>query len=128
LRGGSGWRGNVDSVLLCLPDRNPLTGECSNRSLIVEKRRDGPEGPIGAFELPVIQIGEDEAGEPFFSRAVRYTGEVSAKRPKQNNSEIVFGRPSIKPAAHMAASTASWSAQQLWPRQSRLSVPSFAVM
>ncbi len=60
LRGGSAWRGNVDSVLLCLADREPLTGECKNYRVVVEKHRDGPEGPIGGFDLPLIELGIEE--------------------------------------------------------------------
>jgi hypothetical protein len=63
LRGGSAWRGNVDSVLLCLADRESLTGECRNHRIVVEKHRDGPEGPIGGFELAFVELEEDDCGE-----------------------------------------------------------------
>jgi hypothetical protein len=90
LRGGSAWRGNTDSVLLCLADRNTLTGECRNHRVIVEKHRDGPEGPIGAFEMPLVQLGIDAYGEPYFSRAVRFTGEAKAKQPKETQAQRKF--------------------------------------
>jgi hypothetical protein len=90
LRGGSAWRGNVDSVLLCLADREPLTGDCRNCRVVVEKHRDGPEGPIGGFDLPLIELGMDDYDEPFFSRAVRFLGEVKAKPAREKPAHHHF--------------------------------------
>jgi hypothetical protein len=90
LRGGSAWRGNVDSVLLCLADREPLTGECRNHRAVVEKHRDGLEGPIGSFELALVELGEDDFGEPFFSRAIRFLGEVKSRTAKEKPSHHHF--------------------------------------
>ena len=89
-RGGSAWRGNVDSVLLCLADREALTGECRNHRLVVEKHRDGPEGPVGGFDMPLIELGMDPYGEPFFSRAVRFLGEAKAKPVKEKPTHHHF--------------------------------------
>ena len=90
LRGGSAWRGNVDSVLLCLADREPLTGECKNHRIVVEKHRDGSEGPIGGFELALVELSEDDCNEPFFSRAIRFLGEVKARPIKEKPAHHHF--------------------------------------
>jgi hypothetical protein len=90
LRGGSAWRGNADSVLLCLADREPLTGECRNHRVVVEKHRDGPEGPIGGFELAFVELSEDDCCEPFFSRAIRFLGEVKARPAKEKPAHHHF--------------------------------------
>jgi hypothetical protein len=90
LRGGSAWRGNVDSVLLCLADRNTLSGECKNHRVVVEKHRDGPEGPIGGFDLPLVELGFDDYGEPFFSRAIRFLGEIKAKPSREKPAHYHF--------------------------------------
>jgi hypothetical protein len=90
LRGGSAWRGNEDSVLLCLADRQALTGVCKNYRVIVEKHRDGPEGPIGEFDLPLIELGQDDDDEPFFSRAVQFLGEVKTTPLKEKPAHHHF--------------------------------------
>lgn len=91
LRGGSAWRGNVDSVLMCLADRNEMTGECQNRRLTVSKHRDGPEGPIGSFELNPFPLGLDDRGESFGTCVINFTGEaaVNTKR-KESASQSAF--------------------------------------
>jgi hypothetical protein len=90
LRGGSAWRGNEDSVLICLADRQALTGVCKNYRVIVEKHRDGPEGPIGGFDLPLIELGQDDDDEPFFSRAVQFLGEVKTTPLKEKPAHHHF--------------------------------------
>jgi hypothetical protein len=80
----------VDSVLLCLADREPLTGECRNRRVVVEKHRDGPEGPIGGFELTLVELGEDDGCEPCTSRAIRFLGEVKGRPAKEKPAHYHF--------------------------------------
>jgi hypothetical protein len=90
-RGGSAYRGNVDFSLSCLADRDAATGKCSNHRLVIDKSRDGPEGPLGAFELVEVEIGEED-GKPFHSLAVIHTGKAKAAEAASNfrRSELVF--------------------------------------
>lgn len=81
LRGGSAWRGGVDIVLGVLADRDETTGECKNRRLVQIKNREGPEGPISAFELKQYDLGFDDYGEPFGSAVVEFTGQVQHTKP-----------------------------------------------
>jgi hypothetical protein len=63
LRGGSAWRGNVDNVLVVMGDRDHKTAIVKGRSLLLEKNRVGPEGPIALFSLSFVRTGSDEDGE-----------------------------------------------------------------
>jgi AAA domain len=85
LRGSSARRANADAVLSVLADRNELTGESGNRSLALAKARDGEEGPIGPFELELVDLGNGVA-----SRAVTSTPQPIAgakvKTPTKANA------------------------------------------
>ena len=63
LRGASAWRGNTDTVLSVLAERNQVTGEVSGRELALAKSRVTDEGPIAPFDLEFRKIGEDEDGD-----------------------------------------------------------------
>ena len=38
-----------------------------NRRLVQNKNRDGPEGPIGGFDLVKVELGINKRGKPFYS-------------------------------------------------------------
>jgi len=69
LRGGSGWRGNVDMVYALIAERDEQ-GVCVSRSLHVEKNREGEEGPLGRFSLAWSTLSTDEDGDPVGSMSV----------------------------------------------------------
>jgi hypothetical protein len=63
-----------------------LTGESQNRSLCIAKARDGIEGTIAPFQLPPIQLGEDEDGDPVFGNYVLPTNWSPAHNSKKHDS------------------------------------------
>jgi hypothetical protein len=65
LRGGSAWRAGTDILLGILADREDTAGVVKNRRLILDKTRDGVEGPIASFSLRFVRLGVDGDGEPF---------------------------------------------------------------
>jgi hypothetical protein len=83
-RGASAWRGNVDVILACTCDRDELTGKTSNHQISLTKSRDGPEGPISAYNLKVVDLGEDEDGDPYTTCIVEFTNEI--RRREKNGA------------------------------------------
>ncbi len=75
-RGASYWRGGVDIGFAVLADREELAGESRNRRISMNKNRDGPEGPIGSFDLKFIELGVDDYGDPYGACAVEPTEDV----------------------------------------------------
>ena len=93
LRGGSAWRANNDAVIACLGLRNATTGARTNRSLVVEKNREGPEGSIGGFDLGVIEIGTAPNGRPITTCVIEFTGAVresATETPAQRKFRDAF--------------------------------------
>lgn len=101
LRGGSAFRANVDSVLACLAERNNKTGQCGNRRVIVEKNRDGVEGPVGGFDLCFVELGKDEEGQPYGSCGIEYSGKAKGAGPAEPASRRTF-HAAFDEAAHRA--------------------------
>jgi hypothetical protein len=97
-RGGSAWRGNVDFSLSCLADRE--ADRCSNRRLVIDKSREGPEEPLGAFELVPMEIGTEEDGKPFHSMAISYTGQVRASAAMAAPRSIITLRQAFDEVSH----------------------------
>jgi len=92
-RGASAWLDNVDIALFVSGERDEVKGTCVDRALSQTKNRDGPEGPIAAFDLKLMELGTDADGEPFGAMAV----EPDLKRPvacgkphKWTDTEIIF--------------------------------------
>lgn len=67
LRGSSDNRAGADFVLAATADRDEITGESSNRFLALTKNRDGIEGPIGALDINIVEVGKREDGSPITS-------------------------------------------------------------
>lgn len=65
LRGASAWRANADFVLSVMADIDPQTGDVSNRQLAIAKDRDGSQGPLTPFMLKWVELGIDDAGNPW---------------------------------------------------------------
>ena len=57
-RGSYALRGAVDVMIRI--DREPDSAE---RTVVLDKVRDGPEGPLGTFTLRNVEFGEDEEGD-----------------------------------------------------------------
>ena len=79
LRGASAWRANADFVLSVMADIDPQTGDASNRQLAIAKDRDGSQGPLTPFSLQFVELGVDDAGQPWGSMVA--VAEVSTLRP-----------------------------------------------
>jgi hypothetical protein len=88
LRGGSAWRAGADVVMSVIADRKELTGEVTNRQLALAKARDGIEGAIATFELSFVQLGSDEAGEPFGTCVVMPSADAGPAKKAVNLSAI----------------------------------------
>lgn len=67
LRGASAWQANADFVLSVMADIDPQTGDVSNRQLAIAKDRDGSQGPLTPFSLQRVELGLDDAGQPWGS-------------------------------------------------------------
>ena len=52
-----------DSVLVCLGHKE-LSGAITNARLAVRKNRGGPQGQEYPFSLRLVEMGQDEDGEP----------------------------------------------------------------
>lgn len=63
LRGGAAWRANCDHSRIFLADRDGLGGAISNRRVVLEKNRLGPEGDTVGFELQSMPFGVDQWGD-----------------------------------------------------------------
>ncbi len=81
-RGGSAHRANNDIELFCTANRSRVAGTCSDRQFAVTKYRDGPEGPIGGYDLKFIQLDVDEDDAPDGAMAINFTGADTAKAGK----------------------------------------------
>ena len=79
VRGASAWRANADFVLSVMADIDPQTGDVSNRQLAIAKDRDGSQGPLTPFSLKSIELGLDEAGQPWGSMVA--VAELSVVKP-----------------------------------------------
>jgi hypothetical protein len=79
LRGASAWRANADFVLSVMADIDPQTGDVSNRQLAVAKDRDGSQGPLTPFSLQWVELGIDDAGQPWGSMVA--VAEISTAKP-----------------------------------------------
>jgi phage/plasmid primase-like uncharacterized protein len=84
LRGASSWRGNVDQVFAVVGDVDENRA-WKDRTLILNKNKEGEEGRIGAFELDRVEVGRDEDGEPITSMTVRAMLEKVLKKPSKKN-------------------------------------------
>ncbi len=81
LRGWSGLRGNVETVLECeVLDTTEREGEIERpiRILRISKQKDGVAGLSWKWTLPAIEIGRDVDGDAVTSCIVRPLGEVDA--------------------------------------------------
>jgi hypothetical protein len=79
LRGASAWRANADFVLSVIAEVNPQTGDVSNRQLAIAKDRDGSQGPLTSFSLEWVELGLDDAGQPWGSMVA--VAEISTVQP-----------------------------------------------
>lgn len=64
LRGGSALLGGLDTVIQLEKDENGI------RTWIIEKQKEGEDGLTGQFALKIIEIGQDEDGDPITSAVV----------------------------------------------------------
>jgi AAA domain-containing protein/bifunctional DNA primase/polymerase-like protein len=79
LRGASAWRANADFVLSVMADIDPQTGDVSNRQLAIAKDRDGTQGPLTPFLLKWVELGVDDAGNPWGTMVA--VAEASTAKP-----------------------------------------------
>jgi hypothetical protein len=61
-RGSYALRGAVDVMI-----RIDREADAAERTIVLDKVRDGPEGPLGTFTLRNVEFGEDEEGDPITS-------------------------------------------------------------
>jgi hypothetical protein len=62
-RGAAAKESSADSVLVCLGHKE-LSGAITNARLAVRKNRGGPQGQEYPFSLRLVEMGQDEDGEP----------------------------------------------------------------
>jgi AAA domain/DnaB-like helicase N terminal domain len=77
LRGSYALPAALDVVL-----RVEREGDAPERTVHVEKMRDGEEGQVDAFTLKTIHLGEDQDGDPVASCVIAPAKIARAKKPK----------------------------------------------
>ena len=66
IRGSSAFRAGFDYHLQTMCQRDPKTGEVSNRRIYIEKNTTGPEGELlGKFDVVGVPMGSDVKGKPW---------------------------------------------------------------
>ena len=89
-RGAAAKESSADSVLVCLGHKE-LSGAITNARLAVRKNRGGPQGQEHPFTLRVVEMGQDEDGEPETTMVVDWSPPGSAQ------AESVPNDPWAKP-------------------------------
>jgi hypothetical protein len=89
-RGAAAKESSADSVLVCLGHKE-LSGAITNARLAVRKNRGGPQGQEYPFTLRVVEMGQDEDGEPETTMVVDWSPPGSAQ------AESVPNDPWAKP-------------------------------
>jgi hypothetical protein len=89
-RGAAAKESSADSVLVCLGHKE-LSGAITNTRLAVRKNRGGPQGQEYPFTLRVVEMGQDEDGEPETTMVVDWLPPGSAQ------AESVPNDPWAKP-------------------------------
>ena len=83
-RGSSAKEANAELVLACLGERE-VSGRVVNTRLAIRKNRAGPQGLEFPFTLRVVELGQDEDGDPITTLVVDWTsagGRPSTGAPK----------------------------------------------
>lgn len=81
-RGSSALYGAPDTIIAVEREQKAAV-----RSVILEKAKDGVEGPVGAFSLENVVLGQDEDGDPITSCVLKVSDEAVKKarqRPPDN--------------------------------------------
>ena len=78
MRGSSALAADFDTVIKI--DRQP---GASNRQVILEKAKDGEEGPLGSFTLERVALGRDDDGDEITSCVVKFGAAHAAREPRQ---------------------------------------------
>jgi AAA domain len=70
-RGSSAKEAAADVVLALLANKS-IAGEVTNQRIAIRKRRDGQGGIEHSFAVKVVELGDDEDGDPIVSCAVEF--------------------------------------------------------
>ena len=65
--GSFAWRANVDIMWSFIATGDRVRGEVVRREFCISKTRDGIEGPVSDYRLDIVELGEDEDGDPITS-------------------------------------------------------------
>jgi putative DNA primase/helicase len=65
--GSFAWRANVDVMWSFIATGDRVRGEVGRREFCISKSRDGVEGPVSDYQLDIVELGEDEDGDPITS-------------------------------------------------------------
>jgi hypothetical protein len=112
LRGGSAWRANCDHSRIFLADREKSGDAASNRRMILEKNRLGPEGETFGFELVSTSFGCDQYGDEISECHIESVETVKAVRMREPEKQfhnafvaasMIYVHPDGTPRPHVAA-------------------------
>src|SRR5262249_22059651 len=84
MRGSSALAADVDVVI-----RIEREAGSRLRHVILEKAKDGEEGPLASFLLEPVVLGKDDEGDDITSCVIRFQDrvpELGPKRPRQNTA------------------------------------------
>jgi hypothetical protein len=83
-RGSSAKEGGVDAILALLGDRE-MSGEVKNTRMAMRKQRDGLTGFEIPFAVCVLNVGEDEDGDPITAQVIDWKAPQPAEAKSNTN-------------------------------------------
>jgi hypothetical protein len=81
-RGASAKEGNADGILAILADKE-LSGAVKNTRLALRKVREGPQGLEVPFSADVVDVGEDDRGNPITSVIIDWRAPIRPSKKDQ---------------------------------------------